>query len=274
LLAQPNYSGGLDNERVGSMKKLLLASVSLFALAGMAQGADMAPIAYKAPPPPVANWAGFYVGVDGGVARHDAVTDDLGGLFNMGSYVTSQTGGVLGGYAGVNFQDRSFVYGFEADVNWVGAKATQAWGGVTIFDDSAQQSQDVPWLATFRGRMGIDYESTLFYVTGGLAVGKVNNSYSAFCSSNFACNGAPAGGMFASFNENTTRLGWTAGVGVEHMFASHWTVRGEARYVDLGRKSVSCMDAVPGGCNAPAAAYRGEFSNTLMTGLFGLGYKF
>jgi outer membrane immunogenic protein len=252
------------------MKKLLLASVSAFALAGTAFGADLAPL-LKAPPPPVANWAGFYVGIDGGVARHDADFNDLSGLFstsgNTGTtFSASKTGGVLGGYGGFNFQDRSFVYGLEADINWVGAKETETWGAAFNVFNFSVQSQDVPWLATFRGRMGIDYESTLLYLTGGLAVGQVKNSFTGFTTFPTA--------QFASFDENKTRLGWTAGVGVEHMFSSHWTVRGEFRYVDLGRASVACTPAVAGGCGAPGANYRGEFSNTLMNGLVGVGYKF
>jgi len=225
------------------MRKSLLASVSAFALAGAAYGADMAPV-LKAPPPPVASWSGFYLGIDGGVARHDADFNDLGGFFSgSGTKSTSKTGGVLGGYAGVNWQDRSFVYGLEGDINWVGAKATELWGGTFTGSFTAAQSQDVPWVATFRGRMGIDYESTLFYVTGGLAVGQVKNSFNGFCSPAFPCFGVGAGALFGSFSENKTRLGWTAGAGVEHMFSSHWTIRG-------------------------------EFSNTLMSGLVGLGYKF
>jgi outer membrane immunogenic protein len=264
------------------MKKLLLTSVSTLALASMAYGADMAPVAYKAPPPPVANWQGFYLGVDGGLTRHEASFNDLGMFFlnavgdiSGSSFLASKSGGMAGGYAGYNFQDRSFVYGVEADINWVGAKATASWGGQSNFNDTAVQSQDVPWVATFRGRMGIDFESTMFYWTGGLAVANVKNSMTGVCPVAFACQGAGSGGAaFAGFSENTTRLGWTAGAGVEHMFASHWTVRGEFRYVDLGRKSVNCVDIAAGACQASTTNYRGEFSSTLMSGLVGLGYKF
>ncbi|HEY6255808.1 MAG TPA: outer membrane beta-barrel protein, partial [Xanthobacteraceae bacterium] len=235
------------------MKKLLLASVSGLAFAGAAYGADMAPV-LKAPPPPVPTWAGFYLGIDGGVTRHDGSFNDLNGsgvstIESGGSFVTSKTGGIVGGYAGYNFQDRSFVYGVEADINWVGAKATEAWGGLTPSFFSASQSQDIPWLATFRLRAGIDVESTLFYLTGGLAVGQVKDSFNGFCSSTNTCfGGFPAGTNFASFSESTTRLGWTAGVGFEHMFASHLTFRGEFRYVDLGRTSVTCTGIVSSNC--------------------------
>jgi outer membrane immunogenic protein len=255
------------------MKKLLLTSVSAFALAGSAFGADMAPM-FKAPPPPSYTWAGFYLGIDGGVARHDVSFNDLSGLVStLGTtFSASKTGGVLGGYAGFNVQDRSFVYGLEADVNWVGAKETETWGGTFNFSNSSVQSQDTPWVATFRGRMGLDYESTLIYLTGGLAVAQVKNNFTTFC--NF-CFGFPGAVPFASYDDSKTRLGWTAGVGVEHMFSNHWTLRGEFRYVDLGRTAVGCTALVAGGpCNAPGATYRGEFSNILMNGLVGIGYKF
>src|ERR1019366_7438020 len=148
--------------------------------------------------------------------------------------------------------------------------ATENWGGGSAFLQSEVQSQDVPWVATFRGRMGLDYESTLLYLTGGLAVGQVKNSYNGSCSLINPCNGSPAGVQFASFSEDKTRLGWTAGVGVEHMFSSHWTVRGEFRYVDLGRSTVGCASATAVGCGGVGTTYRGEFSSTLMNGLVGV----
>jgi outer membrane immunogenic protein len=262
------------------MKKLLLASVSSFALAGMAYGADMMP-AFKAPPPPPASWAGFYAGVDGGVTRHDGSFNDVDGFVrnfsNTGgaTLATSKTGAIIGGHAGYNFQDRSFVYGVEADISWVGAKATEIWGAQSPTNNFAAQSQDIPWLATFRLRAGIDFESTLFYLTGGLAVGQVKDSVAATCNVVNPCGAIPPGGVLASLSEDSTRLGWTAGVGVEHMFSSHWTVRGEFRYVDFGRTSLTCVGNVANSiCTAGNSGYRGEFSNTLMNGTVGLGYKF
>ena len=79
-----------------------------------------------------------------------------------------------------------------------------------------------------------------------------------------------AGNIFARFNQSRTNVGWTAGVGIEHMLGSHWTARAEMRYVDLGTKSVSCTESITDLCSV----YRGEFSNTLMLGLVGLSYKF
>ncbi len=270
------------------MKKLLLASVSGLALTGLAHAADMAVPVLKAPPP-AANWAGFYLGIDGGVARHDAFFNNLDNAFNPGEATlsTTATGAFGGGFVGYNLQDRSFVYGLEADINGFGVKASEDWNAasVGIFGQGhTTQSQEVPWVATFRGRLGLDVESTLFYITGGLAVGEVKNNVTSICGAAGGCLNnnfvTPNGGTLASFNEDTTRLGFAVGAGFEHLFSSHFLLRGEMRYVDLGKKGVTCASNVPtfnvcSANNGPTSPnYRGEFSNTLMSGMLGLGYKF
>jgi outer membrane immunogenic protein len=68
------------------MKKLLLASLAGFALLGIgtANAADLGVRpAYKAPPPvapPVQDWSGVYVGLEGGYGwgRHSVDTSDFG----------------------------------------------------------------------------------------------------------------------------------------------------------------------------------------------------
>jgi hypothetical protein len=56
---------------------------------------------------------------------------------------------------------------------------------------------------------------------------------------------------------------------VEHMFAPHWTLRGEWRYVDLGTHGAQCANG-----NDVCTGTHVDFSNTLMLGLVGLAYKF
>ena len=67
------------------MKKFLLATTSVLALAQAATAADLpARVPVKAPAPvvvPVATWTGFYLGIQGGVVSHrgrfnDTSTDD------------------------------------------------------------------------------------------------------------------------------------------------------------------------------------------------------
>src|SRR5208282_5595630 len=102
---------------------------------------------------------------------------------------------------------------------------------------------------TFRGRAGLDFESTLFYLTGGLAVARVKDSFNCYAgSSGEGCptNESPLPGqLIAGFSESKTQLGWVVGAGFEHMFDAHWSLRGEFRYVDLGRTSVACVAVTP-----------------------------
>lgn len=209
------------------------------------------------------------------MTRHEAsFTDVTGGLATAAGATSSisKTGGMVGGYAGYNWQQRNFVYGIEGDISWLDAKAQQTWGSLISTIITWQQTQDITWLATFRGRAGVDIDSTLLYLTGGLAVGGVKESYNEFCG-NVGCFGVGAGATFAGFTNNTTKVGWTMGAGFEHMFDPHWTVRGEFRYVDLGRSTVSCAN-VGIVCGAAGSALSGVFSNTLMTRTVGVGYKF
>jgi outer membrane immunogenic protein len=241
------------------MKKYFLATVSVLALSTASQASDLPAKAGPYAPVAVPNWTGPYMGIIGGVARHDASFKDLGCAFECGTFEGNKTGGAIGGLLGYNWQTGNFVYGLEGDWIWTGVKTAPQNG---IFDFHADSSFDVRWIATVRGRAGLALDATLIYFTGGVAVGRVNNDYAVI--NDFA------GNIFARFTQDRTKVGWTAGIGVEHMFGPHWTARAEVRYVDLGTTSVPCNEGTTNLCSA----YRGEFSNTLMMGLVGLSYKF
>ena len=239
------------------MKRYLLATVSVLALAASAQAADL-PV--KAPPvaapPPSLLWTGWYVGLQGGVASQRGTFQDTDDLFIGGfgaNYVSSKVGGFFGANAGYNWQSGPWVYGLEGDINWVGAKAgSTITRGPIVFVTSFQ----VDWLATIRGRLGVTIDpATLIYLTGGAAFGGIKDT-------------AIASFMPTTFpSVDKTKAGWVIGGGVEHMFAPHWTGRIEARYVDFGHSDATV-------CVNSATCYRGTFSNSLLMGLVALDYKF
>jgi outer membrane immunogenic protein len=195
------------------MKKytgFLLATAGGVAAASGAQTADlpMKGPAY-APPPPVANWAGWYVGLHAGAAHQD-VRQDLDGH----PYGTNFTSFIGGGQIGYNWQKGYYVFGVEFDGS-----------GLTRDRDRSDNyfssyGGNIPWLFTARARTGLALADTLVYVTGGLAVGEVTSYFNDFGT---------------VYENNHTRVGWTIGAGVEHMWAPNWTVALEALYVDLGR---------------------------------------
>jgi outer membrane immunogenic protein len=241
------------------MKNLFLVAASILAFSTTAHAADL-PLPVKAPvyaplPEPVLTWAGSYIGILGGVARHDGSLDpNCANNIGCSTIDLARTGGTVGALLGHNWQQGSFVYGLEGD--WSGLSGVRASEG----NAALSTSFDVRWVATARGRAGLALDATLVYITGGLAFGRVDNSLTA--------NGDD-GDLTGIFIDNKTRLGWTAGVGVEHMLSPHWTVRGEWRYVDLGTHDAQCTHG-----NDACAGVHVNFSNTLMLGLVGLAYKF
>ncbi|MGY4287749.1 opacity protein-like surface antigen [Bradyrhizobium sp. LM2.7] len=109
------------------MKKTLLGTVALIALAAPASAADLAARPYtKAPPPtvaPIYDWSGFYIGTNGGGGSAHKCWD----LINTGGVVVAPpvamgchdaTGGTVGGQIGYRWQMANWVFGLEAQGNW------------------------------------------------------------------------------------------------------------------------------------------------------------
>jgi outer membrane immunogenic protein len=180
------------------MKKLLLASAALFALAAPASAADLAARPYTKAPAPVAavyNWTGFYLGVVGGGAWEDANSPRT-------------QGGFVGGTAGYNWQSGNVVFGLEADAAWADVNASATALGITL-------SNKIDALGTVRGRIGWAVNNVLFYGTGGYAW--IDNKFTA-------------SGFGLSFSDTKFRSGWTVGAGVEAFIAPQWSVKGEYLY--------------------------------------------
>jgi outer membrane immunogenic protein len=239
------------------MKKILFAvsAVALALSAGSAMAADLpsrkeAPV-YVPPPPPPPLWTGFYLGLNIGggwdanggqsgvsgyydpryaigatPAGFPANTNNLFFLPN-GNTVGSQGGVVGGAQAGYNFQFGQFVIGAETDF-----QGTSLSGGgnntpLTLFPAFYNNATNnnyltpigaitganisLPWFGTVRGRAGYLVTPTfLIYGTAGFAYGDVQ-----------------------AWSYSNTRTGWTAGGGVEWLFAPHWSAKAEYLYVDL-----------------------------------------
>jgi outer membrane immunogenic protein len=243
------------------MKSLLLTTAALAALA-TAGSAGAADLPVKAPPivaAAVYDWTGFYIGVNAGYTWSnsnsvDTVTTNvssIGGLNgNIGGAVAANgTGSVHlrndgfigGGQIGYNRQFNNFVAGIEADIQGVARRSSQntitntGVPGVLIPVTSSAtitSSRSLDYLGTVRGRIGIlPKPSLLAYVTGGLAYGGVNTSTTIVERLGFVDTPAPFG---TSGSLSTTRVGWTAGAGLEWMFAPNWSAKAEYLFYDLG----------------------------------------
>ena len=245
------------------MKKYLLATASALAIVGSANAADLAVKAPAYRPAPVPLWAGWYVGIQGGVVSNRGDFTDL-------TFTGTSSSTKIGGAGGVNFgwlgQRGSLVYGVEADWMWVGAKAKSTFANPGQGSTVSVLTFDPNWVGTIRGKAGLALDATLVYITGGVAFGHVKNSLVRTDT-----------GFNQTYEENTTRVGWTMGFGVAHQATSNVVVKAEGRYVDLGKRGVDCTSTVnPTQCSGAIGAtpYKGEFSNSLFMGLVGVDFKF
>ncbi len=193
-------------------------------------------------------WRGFYVGgnVGASIADSDATTSTIfssTGYFattsvpaiaTAGLQFPASTGVTGGGQAGYNYQSGPWVLGAELDFGAMDLSDTRTTTAVypccapSTF--TVTQSLKTSWVFTARPRIGYAAGKFLLYGTGGLAVTNLN--YQALFTD-----------TFASAHENRvideSKLGWTAGGGVEYKAARHWSFKGEYLYADFGRVSAT-----------------------------------
>lgn len=239
------------------IRRILLASAGVMALAGTAFAADLpsrAPPPAYIPPPPL--WTGFYIGINAGygwgasqnvniasapviaglVTPPGLLASDLSALA-FGTVPAKGNGFIGGGQIGYNYQfANSWVAGLEADIDGVagarsnGNVATFGTVGPVNITTGLLATKSLDYLGTVRGRIGYLMTPTLLiYGGGGLAYGGVNLTSGVL-------QYTPAGlaGFGASTSFSNTQVGWTAGGGVEWMFLPNWSAKIEYLYYDLG----------------------------------------
>lgn len=153
--------------------------------------------------PPRYLWSGFYAGVQMGYGWADSFQ------FNGGSvFANDEVDGFIGGGTlGYNFQSGQIVWGLETDFSYANIDGSTGCGGSC--------SGGLDWLWTVRGRVGLDMNGWMPYITGGYAMADV-----------FGDNGVGSG--------SDTVSGWTVGGGLEVKLDRNWSFKGEYLYVDVG----------------------------------------
>jgi outer membrane immunogenic protein len=163
-------------------------------------------------PSPVYNWTGFYAGVDGGYAwGWSRWSDPLAGSSSM-----RLGGAALGGHLGYNWQTGPLVLGIETDAAWANLSGTPGAGIGFCGTGPCETKQN--WLGTTRGRIGYAFGSLMPYLTAGAAYGDVQTT-------------VPWG------SASSTRLGWSAGAGLEVGLSKNWSTKVEFLHLDLGTAS-------------------------------------
>ena len=229
------------------MIKIFTSALLASTVAGSAFAADLpsrrAPVVVA--PAPIMTWTGFYAGLNAGYgwSNTNRANTYLGpenvpafeALLAPGAVPSSLPVGnggsvVGGGQIGWNYQfSPAFVAGIEADLQVIGGGSrNSAYTGAfaTFLFTTVASTNQGGLFGTVRGRLGyLVTPSLLFYGTGGVAIGR--NTVALGLS-------GPAPFSFVTPSAGGTQAGWTAGAGVEWMFAQNWSAKLEYLRYDLG----------------------------------------
>src|SRR5262245_46487902 len=166
------------------------------------------------------------------LGRNELSQTSLGGSGKL-------SGAIAGGQIGFNWQAGWAVFGAEFDAQWSGQRGSFVPSsssqpvilnaGVLPATCSmvrcfASESVQIKLLLPGSARCGVAFDSIMPYVTAGAALASVSDDLIL-----------TIGGVSGAFNTDSgsSRLGWTAGAGVDIALTSNWSARFEYLYVNV-----------------------------------------
>jgi outer membrane immunogenic protein len=252
-------------------------AVLLFGTAAWADGMESA----AAPCCGTASFAGTYIGgaVGYGSQRVEILNETEGAPAEGLTFKDRDSSFTFGGYVGYNFQRccSPFVFGIETDFNYLDTSPTAfdvEPPGAGGFPETTSLESSINWFGTLRGRAGyVVHDNLLLYATGGLAYASVDHTLSDDCVGCGDPDFPVTPGTFGSFSQSNdqTKVGWTVGGGAELLHDSHWVLRAEALYVDLGSETHTYTITAPPDLSATAVA---KWDDNFWVARLGVAYKF
>ena len=190
-------------------RKLLLGAAFFFAGIHVSAAGDL-----PLPATDDSDWTGLYgtLSLGHSEVKLDGEEFDSGPPPGSESDTDKSDGGMLGLGLGYNHDFGDFVLGLESDVSLLTNDNTLEMKNTV--------EADYDWFATGRLRAGYDFDGTMLYATGGLAL----------LAANFEDD---EGG-----NDDETYVGWTMGGGLEHKVSQRVSLRLEAIYADFPREHI------------------------------------
>jgi outer membrane immunogenic protein len=239
------------------MRKFVIGAFAIIACSAPTLAADLA---VKAPVATTTfSWTGCHAGGRvGAVISQDTSTGSPEGPTNF-----SAAGFLGGGQAGCDYQFApNWVVGAEGQASWSSLSSSRTANvafpalGVTV---PGRYTVRNDFLASSTARLGYSFfDNWLVFARGGAAwtQEKIDNALTVQ-------------GISADPNTTTTRLGWTAGTGVEWAFAQQWSADIEYGYYEFGSHGATLTDP----------AYKGfinmrPLTDRLHTTTAGLNYHF
>lgn len=200
------------------MKRSALAGFGLVLLfAGPIMGADLSVKAPAANLSSVYDWTGCYAGIHSGGLF---VQQDWAGLG-----ADKDTGLLLGGQLGCNYQVSTWVFGVQGDGAWSNASGTHS-DVLALTDEWKTDS-----LASVTGRFGYAWDRLLAYAKGGGAwTHEKYDTATTATTTTFSTTVSMA---------SATRSGWSVGGGFEYAITNNISMFFEYDFYDFGTRTVS-----------------------------------
>jgi outer membrane immunogenic protein len=231
------------------MKRFFALTIVFLGLIGLTQ------IAYAGaermdknvvPAPAPCDWSGFYIGMNVGVAGLTANLTDLDYAYSGDTHVLENTNFMGGGQIGYNWQKGAFVFGLEADADYLNTEESY------LVDTYYYHRAKVDFQGSLRARAGVTVDKALIYATGGVALSHGSDEFRYIEEAGTA-------------TQDDWQAGFVGGMGVEYMLNCHWSARMEALYSHYPESRNDFVDH-PG--------YRYEFQNDVYSVRFGINYLF
>ncbi|MDA9402542.1 outer membrane protein [Bradyrhizobium sp. CCBAU 45389] len=245
------------------MRRLAAVGVGLVSILGFGSAAGAADLAVKAP---VAakqfSWTGCFIGVHaGGDFSYDKIR-------SSGDF--SSAGFIGGGQIGCDYQFASaWVIGVEGRAAWSSltsktpgtATFNPVFGGVVVpLTVPTQFTVSNDFLASATARLGYSFAGNwLAYGRGGVAWTREKADIVLT---------PPLLGVPVDPKGTMTRTGWTAGVGLDWAFASHWSANFAYDYYDFGANDFVLTNSIP------PVTVSGSLKDRVHTVTAGVNYRF
>ena len=187
-----------------------------------------------------------------------------------------------GVYAGYLWNHGALVYGVEADLQ-DGTKSRSSGSNLTQLQNypnnaglyEYDQTFNLHYMATLRGRFGYAQDNWLLYLTAGVAHAKLStelNSYSELTGP----TAPPPIFLSSTTRSSANRTGWVAGLGGEVAVAPQLRIRAEYLYYDLGETHVDSDSTILHNHGALYSSAKGRVKSdwTSSSARIGLTYTF
>jgi outer membrane immunogenic protein len=222
------------------MRRKFLLGIGLLAFAGAggssAIAADIGARPVGPPPAPapafISDWAGFYIGINGGGAWARTSFEPqffMSGVETIIPPNASPSGGIFGFQAGHNWQWGPVVGGLEIDFDGSSLKDSSTFF-VPGLTDTFTRDVKIDELASARARLGyLIFPNWLLFGTTGLGWGHFRFDATDFFNS----------ANILSTSNWSNEFGWVVGAGLEWKFFNNWMLRAEYLHYDFGKDTIT-----------------------------------